>query len=152
MRSRGGLWRHAIPDLPRLWRIADFSSPRLVINIEFFQGGEQQGEARRPRGTRGASETFSRWYFTEEWYVLVGGLKKTIYAGGARKMRAQIFQASLQTTVHSSPSDVLLSSSRILRRRPTRSLPPREIGYSPDNALHRRSFSCAWADREIKSI
>jgi len=37
------------------------------------------------------------------------------------------------------------------RRGPTRSLPPREIGYSPDNALHRRSFSCTWSDCEIKS-
>lgn len=66
----GDLWRRAIPDPPRLWRIADFSSLRLVINIEFFHG-----KVRRDEDGRGASVrcvgNFLAVVLTEEWYVLL---------------------------------------------------------------------------------
>lgn len=93
-----------------------FPSARLIINIEFFRGQEQR-EGRAGEHPRVAEpETFSTAVLTEEWCVLVGGFKKNHpYIGGAREMRAQIFQAGPQTTVHSSPFDALLSSSRIPR-------------------------------------
>lgn len=51
--SRGGLWRRAIPDPSRLWRIADFPSLRLVINIEFFYGKRATRTRELEKHTRG---------------------------------------------------------------------------------------------------
>jgi hypothetical protein len=57
------------PNPPRLWRIADFSSLRLVINIEFFRRGrerrdEKAGEKHPSRCTKNLLAVV----LAEEWY------------------------------------------------------------------------------------
>jgi len=102
-------------DPPRLWRIADFSSLRLVINIKFFLLRRERDEKTEKHPSR-CTKNLLAIVLAEEWYALVcRWVQRSTYVGGEHEMRAQIFHASLavQTTVHSSPPDVL-SSSRAL--------------------------------------
>lgn len=83
------------PDPPRLWRIADFSSLRLVINIEFFLREKSERNEREPRSTlRGAPRTCSRWCSRRSGTLsCVGGLKgPSMLVGHVEEVRAQIFQ------------------------------------------------------------
>lgn len=105
------------PDPLRLWRIADFSSLRLVINIEFFLREKSDRNEKAEEHPSRCAKNLLAVVLAEEWYALVcRWAQRGTYVGGAHEMRAQIFRASLavQTTVHSSPPDVL-SSSRALR-------------------------------------
>lgn len=108
----------AVRDPSRLWRIADFSSLRLVINIEFFLREKSDRDEKAEKHPSRCAKNLLAVVLAEEWYALVcrWAPQRGTYVGGAHEMRAQIFRASLavQTTVHSSPPDVL-SSSRALR-------------------------------------
>lgn len=106
-RSRGFMAARD-PNPPRLWRIADFPSLRLVINIEFFPAGEAtvRRDARCVVLLRGAPGTLARG--GARGGVVPAAVCRWAPRGhqhwwGAEDARANLLRAGLQTTVHSSP-------------------------------------------------
>lgn len=121
-------------DMLCLWRIADFSSLRLVINIEFFLHKKSDRDEKTEKHPSRCAKNLLAVVLAEEWYALVyRWAQRGIYVGGAHEMRAQIFRTNLavQTTVHSSLPDVL-SSSRVLR-----------FGETDETFLPERSEICS---------
>lgn len=80
-------------DPPRLWRIADFSSLRLVINIEFFLREKSDRNEKAEKHPSRCTKNLLAVVLAEEWYALVcRWAQRGIYVGGVYEMRAQIFQ------------------------------------------------------------